>query len=78
VGTKVDLLDDPSSWKEGSKPVSIEQGEHLAADIKALKYIECSALTQKNVKEVFDFAIKCVLVPKLGTSTKTEGGCTIF
>ena len=66
VGTKVDLRDDKNfleSLKEkGLSPISTAQGEQLASEIKAVKYMECSALTQNGLKEVFDFAIKNVLI----------------
>eukprot|EP01123_Difflugia_compressa_P012945 TRINITY_DN575_c0_g1_i3.p1 TRINITY_DN575_c0_g1~~TRINITY_DN575_c0_g1_i3.p1 ORF type:complete len:219 (-),score=46.05 TRINITY_DN575_c0_g1_i3:189-794(-) len=86
VGTKLDLREDPEkveSLKEkGVSPVSTEQGEQLAVDIKAVKYLECSALTQKGLKEVFDYAIKTVLVPershKKNIKKNKKDGCTLL
>ena len=92
VGTKLDLREDPEkleSLKEkGLSPITTEQGEQLAAEIKAVKYMECSALTQKGLKEVFDFAIKTVLLPAnkgkggaaggKGGKKKKDNGCTLL
>ena len=39
-------------------PVSPQKGCHLAQQIGALQYIECSALTQRNLDRVFDVAIR--------------------
>lgn len=50
VGTQIDLRDDPATMEKlakiKQKPVSLEQGEKLAKELKAVKYVECSALTQ--------------------------------
>lgn len=62
VGTKLDLRDDPSALMELRKkkmePVTYEQGLAISREIKASKYLECSALTQRNLKSVFDEAIR--------------------
>lgn len=58
VGTQVDLRDDPSVREKLSKqkmqPVRKEDGERMAKDLGAVKYVECSALTQYKLKDVFD------------------------
>lgn len=50
VGTQVDLRDESGTIeklaKNKQKPVTPEQGEKLAKELKAVKYVECSALTQ--------------------------------
>lgn len=53
VGTQVDLRDDATTIeklaKNKQKPITFEQGEKLARELKAVKYVECSALTQVGV-----------------------------
>lgn len=44
-------------------PISYPQGTQMMKEINAVKYLECSALTQKGLKNVFDEAIRAVLVP---------------
>lgn len=41
-------------------PIQYSQGVQMSRDIGAVKYLECSALTQKGLKTVFDEAIRAV------------------
>ena len=64
VGTKLDLREDQDAvaqLKENKQePVSHSDGLRLAKEIEATKYVECSSLIQKGVKEVFEEAVKSV------------------
>lgn len=65
VGTQVDLREDTAVLEKLSRqkqrPISSEQGERLARELGAVKYVECSALTQKGLKNVFDeVGLSCV------------------
>ncbi|KAG9262643.1 rho-related GTP-binding protein RhoU-like [Astyanax mexicanus] len=61
VGTQSDLREDVQVLirlaAEQERPVSEEEAELCAQNIGAVAFTECSALTQKNLKEVFDTAI---------------------
>ncbi len=50
MGTQIDLRDDAGTIeklaKNKQKPLSLEMGEKLAKELRAVKYVECSALTQ--------------------------------
>ena len=80
VGTKIDLRDDAAtlqSLKEkNEEPISSQMGDQLANDIGAVKYMECSALTQKGLKDVFDEGIRAGLKKK--KSGGKRGGCIIL
>jgi cell division control protein 42 len=58
VGTQVDLREDASVKDKLSKqrmsPVKREDGDRMARELGAVKYVECSALTQYKLKDVFD------------------------
>jgi Ras-related C3 botulinum toxin substrate 1 len=68
VGTKLDLRNDPRA--ADSKFISRAQGESLKEELKAFKYLECSARTQEGLKQVFDEAIRCVLISQSSSSQK--------
>lgn len=40
--------------KQKMQPVRKEDGERMAKELGAVKYVECSALTQYKLKDVFD------------------------
>lgn len=58
VGTQTDLREDASVreklQKQKMQPVRKEDGERMAKELGAVKYVECSALTQYKLKDVFD------------------------
>ncbi|XP_051963717.1 rho-related GTP-binding protein RhoG-like [Xyrauchen texanus] len=74
VGTKKDLRDDPEVLKKlkekNLSPITQKQGEVLARQIQAAKYLECSALSQDGVKEVFTAAVKAFLSPGQASKKK--------
>ncbi|CAL8380025.1 unnamed protein product [Arctogadus glacialis] len=61
VGTQCDLREDVKVLIELAKyrerPVEMADARDCAVAIGAVAYTECSSLTQKNLKEVFDTAI---------------------
>uniref|UniRef100_A0A2I3SAM1 Rho-related GTP-binding protein RhoQ n=1 Tax=Pan troglodytes TaxID=9598 RepID=A0A2I3SAM1_PANTR len=77
IGTQIDLRDDPKSLARlkdmKEKPICVEQGQKLAKEIGACCYVECSALTQKGLKTVFDEAVIAILTPKKHTVKKRIG-----
>jgi small GTP-binding protein len=83
VGTKIDLRDDEDQVQrlreKHLEPIAEAKANALAAQLGAQKYLECSALTQKGLKNVFDEAIRSVLTGKAAKSAKkSSGGCEIL
>jgi len=77
VGTKMDCRNDPGEVEklrgQSQSPVTTDQGNGLASKLKAIRYMECSAKTQENLKDVFDEAVRAVLRPK-----KKKKGCVML
>ena len=68
VGTKGDLRDDRETilalQQSGQAVVRREQALKVAQKMRAVAYCECSALTQRGLKHVFEEAVRAVLEPK--------------
>ena len=84
VGTQTDRRTDPAMVKklksQGKRPLTKADGSKIVSQCKASCYLECSALTQHNVKSTFDEAIATGLELNSASSKHTPqcAGCTIL
>jgi len=82
VGTKLDLRDDKDTIERLQQkrlaPVQQAEAGLKASELNAFKYLECSALTQTGLKQVFDDAIRCVLVQQQSGGPKKSRRCAIL
>ena len=80
VGLKLDLRDDKETLEKLREkrlaPITYPQGLQMAKEIGAFKYVECSALTQKGLKTVFDTAVAATF-GGLDTLKHKRKGCVI-
>lgn len=77
VGTRTDLRNDHKTLEKLAEnkesPLKPEDGEKLAHELKAVKYMECSAETKEGLKELFDEAVLVALgegAPEKDESTR--------
>ena len=79
VGTQIDLRNDRNTvemlQKVKERPITFDQGEQLSSELGAVKYLECSALTQKGLKDVFDQALLATLEPPQEPKKETSNRC---
>jgi len=65
VGTKSDLRKDENTIKQlnsrGQSMVTVEAAQRMGKEIGAVNFLECSALTQEGLKQVFDEAIRAAM-----------------
>lgn len=61
--------------KNKQRPISLEAAEKQARELRAVKYVECSALTQRGLKNVFDEAILAALEPP---NEQKKGKCALL
>ncbi|KAJ7814585.1 small GTPase rac1p [Mycena leptocephala] len=84
VGTKLDLREDQATIEElrqqRTAPIQYQQGVQTQREIGAVKYLECSALTQMGLKTVFDEAMRAALSPpqRMTRPAKQQMKCIIL
>jgi Ras-related C3 botulinum toxin substrate 1 len=83
AATKIDLRTNEEMLQRLAQhrqaPVTYEQGMTLAKEIGAAKFVECSALTQVGLKQVFDECIRSVIAPaEKPQKKKKKSGCLIL
>merc|ERR1712083_36200 len=75
VGTKTDLRNDQDVTQKVGQVLQANDGTSLAKELGAKSYVECSALTQDGLKNVFDEAIRAALSKDAKQKKK---GCQIL
>lgn len=78
VGNKIDLRDEYMQKEKDPKkaPIRKEVARKIIEDELKGRYLECSALTQEGLKEVFDEAMRLALkskIPKMKKKDKKDG-----
>jgi Rho family protein len=81
VGLKKDLREDPLAIEEMRKRslkfVSSREGQEMAAQCGARKYLECSSLTGEGVDDVFEAATRAALLT-FNDWRRGDGCCVIL
>lgn len=81
VGTKLDLRADPVVNEKlrarDLEPVTYEAASKMAIELKAGKYVECSAFTHEGVDQVFEAAFRVALADVI-KPTPRKRNCTLF
>ncbi len=60
------------------EPVSYDQALIVAKEIRAHKYLECSAKTNEGVREVFEHATRAALLSRSGKRGSKKSKCTVL
>uniref|UniRef100_A0A6B2LJV5 Uncharacterized protein n=1 Tax=Arcella intermedia TaxID=1963864 RepID=A0A6B2LJV5_9EUKA len=80
VGSKTDLREDTKYIEtQGVTPIQFDQGQLLAQEIKAIQYLEVSAVKNEGVKVLFEEAISWGLYGRpMKRTHKSKGGCILL
>ena len=79
----MDLREDKNTIRlleeQDLKPISAADGQKLKKDIGAVKYLECSALTQKGLCNVFEETVVTVINKRqLPVNSRKSRRCVIL
>lgn len=81
LGAKSDLRDDPQTLGllrvKNANPITTIRGKTAANAIHAVRYIECSALTQRGVKGAFEEILCALLLRKRQQEQSKKKKCEI-
>lgn len=70
------MRDDPQTVAnlkgKNQAPIGYQQGLSMAKEVGAFKYLECSAMTQRGLKNVFDEAMRSVISPPKAAGAKDK------
>jgi len=71
------MRDDPTTIgnlkSRNQTPITYQQGLQMSKDVGAYKYLECSAMTQRGLKNVFDEGMRSVLAPVVSGRGSNRG-----
>ena len=73
VGTKVDLKRNRELNPPETEYLEFEDGKALAQKWGCVSYLECSALTQEGLKNVFDEAIQVIVKKRMNEKKEKKG-----
>ncbi|CAG5133830.1 unnamed protein product [Candidula unifasciata] len=72
VGTKLDCRQTAGRQGNSKQVISRSEGLRMAKTIKAVKYLECSALTQEGLGEVFQEATRAAMQKQSSSSSRSN------
>lgn len=74
IGNKIDLRDEFAIMKKDPKeaPIMRETARKIIEEEFQCKYMECSALTQEGLKNIFDEAMRMVIQKKMKPIVKKK------
>jgi GTPase SAR1 family protein len=74
IGNKIDMRDEYAIMKKDPKeaPIMRETARKIIEEEFQCKYMECSALTQEGLKNIFDEAMRMVIQKKMKPIVKKK------